>query len=174
MSTMTESVRRAIDSCANPGAGSLPLGMDGEPVFAEPWQAQAFASTVVLSQKGLFSWKQWVEVFSAEIAARPQMAGESASDAYFRQWLTALESLLGSLGVASNEDIDDTKEHWRRSYINTPHGDPVEFGRHWPAPEPEIERALAEHSDHHRHSHDHHHPVATRPIAIHPSRRTVA
>ena len=32
---------------------------DGEPVFAEPWQAQAFALAVKLSEQGHFSWKEW-------------------------------------------------------------------------------------------------------------------
>jgi hypothetical protein len=32
---------------------------DGEPVFAEPWQAQAFALAVELSAKGHFTWKEW-------------------------------------------------------------------------------------------------------------------
>ena len=32
---------------------------DGEPVFAEPWQAQAFALAVRLSADGHFTWKEW-------------------------------------------------------------------------------------------------------------------
>jgi nitrile hydratase accessory protein len=173
MSIISESLRAAVDACANPGSEPLPFGDDGEPVFAEPWQAQAFVSTVALSQGGLFSWKRWVEVFAAEIAARPQVASESAADAYFRQWLSALERLLDSLGVASHKDIVQTQEHWRRSYINTPHGHPVEFGRHWPAPGPELERALSEHGHHHHHEDDLH-DAAPRPIAVSPSREPAA
>jgi len=109
-----ESMRKAVDARTTPGSQPLPLGSDGEPVFAEPWQAQVFASTVALSQQGLFSWKQWVEIFSAEIAACPQAAGESAVDAYFRQWLAALESMLTARGVVSRDDIVQTQEHWRR------------------------------------------------------------
>jgi hypothetical protein len=32
---------------------------EGEPVFAEPWQAQAFALAVKLSEQGHFTWKEW-------------------------------------------------------------------------------------------------------------------
>jgi len=31
----------------------------GGPVFAEPWQAQAFALAVKLSEQGHFTWKEW-------------------------------------------------------------------------------------------------------------------
>ena len=129
----------------------------GEPVFAEPWQAQAFASTVALSRRGLFGWKQWVEVFAAEIAAHPQAAGESAADAYFRQWLAALETLLAGRGVLTHDEILQTHEHWRRSYIHTEHGQPVRFSRDWAAPSAELERRLAEHLLDHDHDHDHDH-----------------
>jgi hypothetical protein len=37
--------------------------LDG-PAFAEPWMAQAFACTVHLSRRGLFTWNEWVDVFS--------------------------------------------------------------------------------------------------------------
>jgi hypothetical protein len=32
---------------------------DAGPVFAEPWQAQAFAPAVKLSEHGHFTWKEW-------------------------------------------------------------------------------------------------------------------
>ena len=31
---------------------------EGGPVFAEPWQAQAFALAVKLSEQGHFTWKE--------------------------------------------------------------------------------------------------------------------
>ena len=46
---------------------TLPRDEDG-PVFAEPWQAQAFAMAVELSRKGLFTWSEWAETLGAEIA----------------------------------------------------------------------------------------------------------
>jgi hypothetical protein len=38
----------------------LPREKDG-PVFAEPWQAEAFALTVKLSEQGHFSWQGWAD-----------------------------------------------------------------------------------------------------------------
>jgi nitrile hydratase accessory protein len=51
--------------------GSLPhLPRDSHgPVFAEPWQAQAFAMTVRLQESGLFTWKEWTAALGAELAA---------------------------------------------------------------------------------------------------------
>lgn len=64
------------------------------PRFAEPWQAELFACTHALSKRGIFAWSVWAEVFAAEIAAHPQGAAEDIEQAYFRQWLAALETLL--------------------------------------------------------------------------------
>ena len=38
-----------------------------EPVFAEPWQASAFAMTVALNERGLFTWSEWAETLGAEL-----------------------------------------------------------------------------------------------------------
>ena len=37
--------------------------LDG-PAFAEPWMAQAFACTVHLSRRGLFTWNEWVDIIA--------------------------------------------------------------------------------------------------------------
>ncbi|MGX9182447.1 nitrile hydratase accessory protein, partial [Mesorhizobium sp. BHbdii] len=47
-------------------AADLPARLDA-PVFAEPWQAEAFAMTVALHDKGLFSWSEWADALSAEV-----------------------------------------------------------------------------------------------------------
>ena len=39
----------------------------GEPVFAEPWQAQAFAMALALHQRGLFTWSEWADALSTQI-----------------------------------------------------------------------------------------------------------
>ena len=51
-----------------PELPSLPHDENG-PVFAEPWQAQAFALAVRLSSQGHFTWKEWAEALAAELAA---------------------------------------------------------------------------------------------------------
>ena len=118
------------------------------PSFAEPWMAQAFACTIQLSRQGLFSWTEWVEVFSTEIKTHPQRPTEAANAAYYRQWLTALETIVGLKGAISTDEIDQRQETWRQAYLNTPHGQPVELHHAATAPA----TAAHHHHSHHRHS----------------------
>ena len=48
--------RRALQ--ANP---DLPADGDG-PVFRAPWEAQAFAMTLALHEKGVFDWAEWASM----------------------------------------------------------------------------------------------------------------
>ena len=104
---------------------SLPLTEDG-PIFSAPWQAQAFAITVRLFEEGHFTWPEWVQYLSAEIAVASD-AREDSLDVYYRHWLTALEQLVMDKGLASTGEMNRRKEEWRRAYVNTPHGSPVEI-----------------------------------------------
>jgi nitrile hydratase accessory protein len=134
--------------------------LDG-PAFAEPWMAQVFACAVHLSRQGLFTWNEWVDVFSAEIKAHPQEAGEAANAAYYRQWLAALETIVGRKGAASTSEISERQETWRQAYLNTPHGQPVELHHAGASPEP---------TAHHHHHHDHHQHVP-KPVSVSSARR---
>jgi nitrile hydratase accessory protein len=96
-------------------------------IFDAPWQAQAFALVVRLSKTGYFSWDEWVRVFSREIARSPSRAGESANDAYYRQWLDALEEIVVKKRLLAPGDAQERASAWRVAYVNTPHGQPVEL-----------------------------------------------
>src|ERR1700722_3178489 len=87
--------------------------LDG-PAFAEPWMAQAFACAVHLSRQGLFTWNEWVDVFSAEIKAHPQQPGEAANAAYYRQWLAELEAIGWCKGAAPKSGIGEREEKGRK------------------------------------------------------------
>jgi nitrile hydratase accessory protein len=99
----------------------LPAGFD-EPVFAEPWQAEAFAMTVALHDKGLFSWSEWADALAAEVK-RPDAASDGHD--YYEHWLAALESLLSAKGVAGRGDVDALAAAWERAAHATPHGKPI-------------------------------------------------
>ncbi|MET0574409.1 MAG: nitrile hydratase accessory protein [Mesorhizobium sp.] len=102
-------------------AGGRPPGMD-EPVFSEPWQAEAFAMTVALHERGLFSWSEWAEMLSAEVK-RGDVAPDGSD--YYDCWLRALEALLAARGVAPAGDVDALAEAWQRAAHATPHGRPI-------------------------------------------------
>ncbi|MER8642153.1 nitrile hydratase accessory protein [Mesorhizobium sp. M1252] len=101
--------------------GALPAGLD-EPVFAEPWQAEAFAMTVALHDKGLFSWAEWADALSAQVN-KPGAASDGND--YYEHWLAALETLLAAKGVAGKSDVDTLAAAWERAAHATPHGKPI-------------------------------------------------
>lgn len=104
---------------ASPG---LPKSVEGDPVFGEPWQAQAFAMTVHLHERGLFSWSEWAEALSSELH-KPERA-EDGSD-YFDGWVAALTGLLAAKGLADPETVLALQESWKRAAEATPHGSPI-------------------------------------------------
>ncbi|MDN5938646.1 MAG: nitrile hydratase accessory protein [Salinisphaera sp.] len=115
--------------------------MDG-PAFDHPWQVQAFALVVSMHKAGLFAWPQWVETFSREVDANPAAPGETVNDAYYRQWLAALDALVAALGIAGEEDVSARAQQWKKAYLNTPHGRPITLdnARCPPADQHEAER----------------------------------
>jgi nitrile hydratase accessory protein len=99
----------------------LPRDAEG-PVFAEPWQAQAFALAVDLSRAGHFTWTEW----AAELARVLAEAGApDDGTAYWTHWQTALERLVLARGLSSAGALDARTEAWRKAYRTTPHGRPV-------------------------------------------------
>ncbi|MBB4063608.1 nitrile hydratase accessory protein [Gellertiella hungarica] len=100
----------------------LPKSAEGDPVFAEPWHATAFALTVLLHQKGLFAWSEWAETLSREVK-KPGRA-QDGSD-YFDAWVEALSALLASKGVADAAGLLDLQKSWQRAAEATPHGTPI-------------------------------------------------
>lgn len=106
------------------GVPGIPCDAEG-PVFAAPWQAQAFAMTLALHQRGLFTWPQWAEALAARIRAEPAGPGEDAGDAYYRQWLGALEDIVAARGASSPAELARYQQAWDRAADRTPHGQPI-------------------------------------------------
>ena len=74
------------------------IPMDGEnPVFNEPWEARAFAMTLALHERGVFTWPQWAEALSRQIAEARAAGDADLGDTYYQHWLRALESLVKNL-----------------------------------------------------------------------------
>lgn len=87
-------------------AKALPLGVDADVAFKEPWEAKAFAMVVKLAEAGHFSWAEWVECFSKEVAAATAVeAAGGLPKTYYEQWLDAAERIMIDKGVTSKEQI---------------------------------------------------------------------
>jgi len=104
---------------------SLPKDESG-PVFAEPWEAQAFAMAVKLNDAGVFTWSEWAETLGAEIRAEPDRG-------YYDSWLAALERLVEAKGLISTSERLGRIEDWDAAARATPHGKPIELSRSSPA-----------------------------------------
>lgn len=112
-------------------ADVAPLPCDAAgPVFAEPWQAQAFAMVIALHGKGLFTWPEWAEALSHEVKAGAVQESGMADDGsrYYEFWLEALEHIAIAKGVSTHQGIDDLAAAWARAAEATPHGQPIELG----------------------------------------------
>ncbi len=102
----------------------LPEDDDG-PVFAEPWQAQAFALAVQLSEQGHFTWKEWADALGNELAAAAARGKPDDGSQYYFHWVAALERLVTEKGLADHPGLAERKEAWADAYRHTPHGQPV-------------------------------------------------
>ena len=99
----------------------------GGPVFAEPWQAQAFAMAVRLSEEGHFTWKEWADVLAAELKAAADRGEPDDGSHYYDHWLAALEKLVIAKQLTDRDALLARKEAWADAYRHTPHGKPVEL-----------------------------------------------
>ncbi|WP_245895384.1 nitrile hydratase accessory protein [Pontivivens insulae] len=91
---------------------------DDEPVFAEPWEAQAFALIVHLHERGAFTWAEWADALSSEIHGGQTLA-------YYQHWLKALETLVAAKGLTSASALTARKQDWLDAAARTPHGQPI-------------------------------------------------
>ena len=96
----------AGDALALPG---LPKD-DGGPVFRAPWEAQAFALTLTLFERGCFTWKEWTEHLSVEIAAARDRGEIDDGSRYYEYWLAALEKLAAEKDLTTVAEMRKDRE----------------------------------------------------------------
>ena len=102
----------------------LPRDEDG-PVFAEPWQAQAFGLAVTLSEQGHFTWKEWTAALADELRTAAARGEPDDGSRYYHHWVAALERLVTARGLTDAPALHARKDAWADAYRHTPHGRPV-------------------------------------------------
>lgn len=105
--------------------GPLPLDADG-PVFAAPWEAQAFALVVRLHEQGCFGWDEWAGALGATIAAETAKGGGRS---YYELWLETLERMVETRAIVAADELEGRRLAWERAAAATPHGEPVKLER---------------------------------------------
>ena len=96
------------------------------PVFAEPWQAQAFAIVVELHARGTFTWPQWAQALSQTIAQARARGDADDGSSYYQHWVDTLEHLVLAQGLGTAEHIHRLEHAWEAAAARTPHGQPIE------------------------------------------------
>lgn len=77
---------------------------NAEIVFNAPWEAKAFAMVVHLHRQGHFSWSEWTDVLSAEIAT-----GSRDGSEYYLLWLAAAEKLVDGKSLVTASALESRK-----------------------------------------------------------------
>jgi nitrile hydratase accessory protein len=111
----------AASIAALPG---LPCDESG-PVFAEPWQAQAFALTIRLHEAGCFTWPEWADALGAVLREANARGEPDDGSHYYDHWLIALERLVATKHLLDAAALAGRKAAWADAYRTTPHGQPV-------------------------------------------------
>jgi len=104
----------------------LPVDADGA-ILEEPWQAEAFALAVKLSEQGQFTWKEWAAALAEQLKAAADRGEPDDGSHYYEHWLATLERLAMQKGLTDQKALDDRKEAWADAYRHTPHGSPVKL-----------------------------------------------
>ena len=119
---------RPVGNCSvQRGPRGTRLPVENGPVFKAPWEAQAFAMTLALHERGSFTWPEWAQTL-AEVIAQARTRGEAddGSD-YYTHWITALERLVVRKGMFTSPLLERRRHEWVAAARRTPHGKPIEL-----------------------------------------------
>jgi nitrile hydratase accessory protein len=108
---------------------SLPamLRDNAGPVFSAPWQAAAFAMTLTLHERGLFTWSEWAAHLSSAIRDAQATGDPGGEDTYYECWLVALERIVTEKGYVTVDALLQRRDAWDEAARRTPHGMPIEL-----------------------------------------------
>ena len=148
----------AEDMSADCGAPDIEplLREEGRPLFADSWEAEAFAIGKLLVAEGLVTPREWYDVISDEIR-KAQAAGDpDRGDTHYQHWMSALERICVEKGLVDAGTLEEHVEIWGRAVANTPHGVPILFENAFSVPD----------APGHEHTHGHDGPE---PMAVYPA-----
>jgi nitrile hydratase accessory protein len=104
-----------------------PASGEAAPGFDEPWQAQVLAVAFSLAERGVFSRGEWSDALGDALKRAAAGGAPDTQETYYTAALAALESLLARSGQVPAEALQERAAAWRRAYLATPHGQPVEL-----------------------------------------------
>lgn len=90
----------------------LPRDADG-PVFEEPWQAQAFAVVVDLTESGTITRQEWADCLGGVLKEAEDQGDFDSGTRYYDYWLTALERIVIDKDMTAWTDLQSEGESIR-------------------------------------------------------------
>jgi nitrile hydratase accessory protein len=106
----------------------LPQDCEG-PVFKEPWEAQAFAMTLALHERGVFTWTEWAAALTQAIRDAQAAGDPDTGENYYQHWMVALERISTEKALVNEAMLAHRKAEWVHAAQHTPHGKPIELKR---------------------------------------------
>jgi len=101
--------------------------VDGEPAFAEAWQAEALAIADTLVQNGLFSAGAWSAALGEALQQAASSGASDDQETYYCCVLSALEGLVAMHSAIDQQAMAGKRKDWEAAYLATPHGQPVKL-----------------------------------------------
>lgn len=98
---------------------------DAGPVFNAPWEAQAFAMTLILYERGEFTWAEWAAFLNQAIRDAQAAGDPDIGNTYYSHWLTALERITAVKGLVTGDMLLQRQSEWDIAARRTPHGQPI-------------------------------------------------
>ncbi|HEY4420065.1 MAG TPA: nitrile hydratase accessory protein [Pseudonocardia sp.] len=102
---------------------AAPPRINGELVFAEPWESRAFGMAVSLYESGMFDWLQFRAALIARIGAWENGHPEGECWNYYQHWLGALEDVLAVDGTVFTDEVTDRAKALAGRPAGYDHGD---------------------------------------------------
>jgi nitrile hydratase accessory protein len=87
---------------------NAPLDENNEVIFANPWEAKAFALVVQMHQEKRYTWTEWANQLSFEIS-ESNKKNEKEED-YYLLWLKAAETLVVTKGLCGKNELLSRKK----------------------------------------------------------------
>lgn len=82
-----------------------------ERVFAAPWQARAFALTLALSERGLFTLRDFQQALIVRIGAFEKIGCVLDQTDYYTRWVEALSDLIAERSKIAASDLEQAERH---------------------------------------------------------------
>ena len=99
----------------------LPRDDEG-PVFAEPWQAQAFAVVAELIETEAMTRQEWADELGTVLKEAEERGEYDTGKRYYDHWLTALERVVVDKDIADWQELSKEgktirdNDHHRREH----------------------------------------------------------